>query len=315
MSKITSTGTNALTALISLIKTALGGKVDKVDGMGLSSSDFTGGEKTKLAGIAEGANKTVIVDSLTSADAASALSANQGKVLDEKIAAINTSLDGKGSGDMAKATYDADGDGVVDNAAQLGGQAPGYYAAAADVPTKVSQLTNDSAFQTADEVAAAISARVSSTYKAGGTVRRETGLPPADAEHLGMVYNIIYEFTTTASFLEGTGKNYPAGTNVAVVLTEAHPRVNVNSRTLADENGKALTLTENGTVYYIRYLDNAASSEDNGYYKTPHPNGSFTDVDFENAKLDPAQPEIAALIERGTVPAGITTTCCPASWT
>ena len=39
------------------LKALLAGKVDKADGMGLSSNDFTTAEKTKLAGIATGANK------------------------------------------------------------------------------------------------------------------------------------------------------------------------------------------------------------------------------------------------------------------
>ena len=33
----------------------------------------------------------------------------------------------------------------------------------------------------------------------------------------GYVYNVTDEFTTTASFVEGAGKKYPAGTNVAIV--------------------------------------------------------------------------------------------------
>lgn len=39
------------------LKALLAGKVDKADGMGLSSNDFTDAEKTKLSGIATGANK------------------------------------------------------------------------------------------------------------------------------------------------------------------------------------------------------------------------------------------------------------------
>ncbi len=213
MSKISNMGTSALTALISLIKN---GFVGKEEGKGLSSNDFTREFKVKLEDIEVGANKTVIVDNLTSADAASALSANQGKVLDEKIAAINTDLAGKGSGDMAKATYDPDGDGVVDNAAMLGGQAPSYYAAAADVPVKVSELTNDSNFQTAEQVTAAINTKVSSAYKAAGSTAFAS-LPAAGADHLGMVYNVTDAFTTTDAFMDGAGKTYPAGTNVAVV--------------------------------------------------------------------------------------------------
>lgn len=38
--------------------------------------------------------------------------------------------DGEGSGDMLKATYDTNGDGVVDNSAQLDGHDAGYFATA-----------------------------------------------------------------------------------------------------------------------------------------------------------------------------------------
>lgn len=41
------------------VKMKLNTKVDKVEGKGLSSNDFTSAEKTKLAGIAEGANKYI----------------------------------------------------------------------------------------------------------------------------------------------------------------------------------------------------------------------------------------------------------------
>ena len=109
------------------LKVKLAGKVDKVDGKGLSANDYTNTEKAKLAGIAEGANKTTVEDSLTSASTANALSANQGKVLDGKIKALSDNMGALGYGDMMKAAYDADNDGVVDNAAQLGGQAPSHY--------------------------------------------------------------------------------------------------------------------------------------------------------------------------------------------
>lgn len=45
------------TWLISKVKTLLSGKVDAVEGKGLSSNDYTAAEKQKLAGIATGANK------------------------------------------------------------------------------------------------------------------------------------------------------------------------------------------------------------------------------------------------------------------
>lgn len=43
-----------------VISVDLSGKVDKVEGKGLSTNDFTTAEKTKLAGVAEGANKYVL---------------------------------------------------------------------------------------------------------------------------------------------------------------------------------------------------------------------------------------------------------------
>jgi len=95
MAKIDNFGTGGLTALIGLIKGGLGSKVDKAEGKGLSANDYTTDEKTKLAGIAEGADKTVIVDSLASTDTDSALSANQGKVLDDKITAVSDEVKAK----------------------------------------------------------------------------------------------------------------------------------------------------------------------------------------------------------------------------
>lgn len=50
------------------------------------------------------------------------------------------------SGYMLKETYDTDGDGVVDDAEKLGGIAASEYAKKTDVPTKTSELTNDSGF-------------------------------------------------------------------------------------------------------------------------------------------------------------------------
>ena len=60
-------------------------RVEKVGGKGLSTNDYTTGEKNKLAGIAAEANKTIIVDDLTTDDDAKALSAKQGKALKDDL--------------------------------------------------------------------------------------------------------------------------------------------------------------------------------------------------------------------------------------
>lgn len=64
------------------------GKVDKVEGKGLSSNDFTNVYKTKLDGIAAQANKTIVDNSLTSTSTTNALAAAQGKALKDLIDAL-----------------------------------------------------------------------------------------------------------------------------------------------------------------------------------------------------------------------------------
>ena len=51
-------------------------------------------------------------------------------------ATINDGADGSGAGDMVRATYDANENGIVDDAERLGGQLPSYYAKASDLAAK-----------------------------------------------------------------------------------------------------------------------------------------------------------------------------------
>lgn len=114
------------------------------------------------------------------------------------------------------------------------------YAEKAELPTKVSDLTNDTGFQTAADVETAIEGKadkattaagygiadvytkdeldgkISSVYKPGGSVAF-SALPVADEAHLGFVYNVTDKFTATDAFVEGAGGKHPAGTNVVIV--------------------------------------------------------------------------------------------------
>ena len=139
---------------ISGLENALATKVDKEDGKGLSTNDYTteektklfniaenannyvhptshaasmitedsthkfitDEEKTKLAGIETNANKTTVVDNLKSDSSTYALSANQGKLLKASIDNITTDIGNLGGGDMMKAMYDMDDNGKVDKA-------------------------------------------------------------------------------------------------------------------------------------------------------------------------------------------------------
>ena len=59
------------------------------------------------------------------------------------IATINDGVDGTGAGDMRMATYDTDGNGVVDDSEKLGGVAASEYALKTDIPTYTMSATDD----------------------------------------------------------------------------------------------------------------------------------------------------------------------------
>lgn len=88
------------------------------------------------------------------------------------------------------------------------------------VPTISTDITADASSNTktasAKAVADYVSGRISSVYKASGSVAFAS-LPTPAAGVLGNVYNVTDAFTTSASFVEGAGKDYPAGTNVTIV--------------------------------------------------------------------------------------------------
>ena len=70
--------------------------------------------------------------------------------------------------------------------------------------------------QSGTAVKEAIDAAISSTYKAAGSVAF-ANLPTLGSTYEGNVYNVSDAFTTTADFVEGAGKSYPAGTNVVCI--------------------------------------------------------------------------------------------------
>lgn len=58
-------------------------------------------------------------------------------------ATINDGADGSGTGDMVRATYDANENGIVDDAEKLGGQLPEHYASVDDLAEKASLPVSD----------------------------------------------------------------------------------------------------------------------------------------------------------------------------
>ena len=173
----------ALTITNKAVNIDLSGKVDKVDGKGLSTNDYTTEEKTKLAGIATGANKTIINNTLTSTSSTEALAAAQGKALNDKITSINTTLGDLNNDAMLKSVYDTDGDGIVDNAEKVNG-----HTVASDVPanakftdttyipatTATNGLMSSGDKSKLDGIAAGAQVNVIETIKVNGTAQTVT---------------------------------------------------------------------------------------------------------------------------------------------
>ena len=58
---------------------------------------------------------------------------------------------------------------------------------------------------------------ISAVYKPGGNKASVEELGTPSKDNLGFVYNMTAKFTTDNKFVEGSGNEYPAGTNVVVI--------------------------------------------------------------------------------------------------
>lgn len=114
------------------LKLLLAGKVDKVEGKGLSTNDFSNEAMTKLNGIQEGATKTIVDTALNT----QSTNPVQNKVVAEKLNEIVT----QGGEPNTIETVKVNGQELTPDSAK---------AVDVIVPTKVSQLSNDSGFLTA----------------------------------------------------------------------------------------------------------------------------------------------------------------------
>lgn len=200
--------------------------VVKEDGKGLSTNDYTTADKTKLAGIDEGANKTTVDDALS----ATSLNPVQNKVV---ASALNDKIDASKIG-AASGVASLDGSGKVPTAQlpTIDAATVNGHSVASDVPENAkftdttytvattsadgllskADKTKLDATLTATEVESKINTAVSGIYKVKGTVAFAS--LPASGNTVGDVYNVSDAFTTSASFVEGSGKSYPTGTNV-----------------------------------------------------------------------------------------------------
>ena len=231
------------------VKNALSGKVDKVDGKGLSTNDYTSAEKTKLSGIATGAQANVLegiqkngntvtitnkIANITVPTATSDLTNDSGFItsadVPEGAAASTTTPKMNGTAAVGTETAFARGDhihptdtsraaasdvtslttrvGDLETAVGTGGSVDSKIATAiggldssitatsnqaisavtitdgkitasskVTIPTNNNQLTNGAGYQTASDVATAISSAMTTVMNYKGTKAAVANLP------------------------------------------------------------------------------------------------------------------------------------------
>lgn len=172
----------------------------------------------------------------------SALTPDANKAVDVTVPTSTSDLtnDGDGNSPFATESYVGQNGGKID-VIKVNGTAQTITNKSVDiaVPEKVSDITNDSGYQTSAQVGTAITTALANSgnayqtesdvdakiesavvgaLKPKGTIAF-ANLPALTAANLNNMYNISDSFTTTADFVEGAGKSCPAGSNVAIVNT------------------------------------------------------------------------------------------------
>lgn len=183
-------------------------KVDKVEGKQLSTNDYSNEEKTKLAGIAAGANNYTLPSATASVLGGVTVGTNV-DVSGGKISVADATTNKKGVVQLSSATNGTSNTKAATEAA---------VKAAYDLANgKQSPATSLAGYGIADAYTKTeVDAKISSVYKPAGSAAFAS-LPTPAEDVLGNVYNVTDAFTTTADFVEGAGSKYPSGTNVVVV--------------------------------------------------------------------------------------------------
>lgn len=117
---------------------------------------------------------------------------------------------------------------VADLKTSVAGNTTNITKNAGDITTNAGNITKNAGeiaavkkdladnYDTSTKVDEKIAAKISSTYKAAGSVAF-AALPALAPAIEGNVYNISDEFTTNADFVEAAGTKYPAGTNIVCI--------------------------------------------------------------------------------------------------
>lgn len=191
---------------------------------------------------------------------------------------------------------------------------------ASNISTNTSSINAEvsRATQAESDIRDYVDQKIATTYKPSGSIYF-ADLPALAESRLGHVYNIKDDFITTADFVEGAGKSYPAGTNIAIeqieeiAYTEVEPTGEENPseevwyELVNDEYVLSTDIEVDGTkTYYVRtdyalyydvpsgFIDLSHYVEDTDYATTSNagivkPDGTTITVDSDGTIHGSAQ--------------------------
>ena len=233
-------GQNALNKLMQIIKAAIDAKADKsaLDGKldktgGTMTGDLTVSGASITAKSSDGSGGAIKADKSVSAYNFLIDTGVEDKMAIFKTgdtAAAIRSTPGANYIRFAVGTPTGDNDAAtkayVDSKVAAGGATGGVTVDAEMSSTSTNPVQNKiiksyvdtkvSGLQTASQVKAAINSALTGVYTPRGSIPF-ADLPQPQEGNKGYVYNVMNDFTTTSAFLEGAGRAYSAGTNVACV--------------------------------------------------------------------------------------------------
>lgn len=167
--------------------------------------------------------------------------------------------------------------------------------------------TNFVSYANAQEIMTVIGQKFSAlggAYVAKGSIAFASLPAVRTADMVGFVYNVTDDFTTTADFIEGAGKKYPAGTNVVIVdaSTTSYDAVTpVGTENPSEEGWYELVSEE-----YVLSEDTSVNNEKTYYAKTVTASykfdvlGNFIDVDAIETRIDDVAKMITGFFDNTT---------------
>ena len=260
---------NGLIYYHSKVKALLNNKVDKVTGKGLSTNDYTTTEKDKLSGIASGAevNQNAYGKVTIGGSTYNAM-AKQDKI--EFVGGTGINISGDTSSNHIKISFDCD----------------------AEIPTKTSDLTNDSGFITNSDIATSSTpglVKISDNYgiaiNGSGTV---FGADKTYSQYSSGENNIIISKGTLENII--TGKELVSSTDYATGSKGGAVKVNTNYGLSIDSGTIKGNPTTNETTYgntdnkFIICKGTAEAFYERKSNKVTSMTSSSTDTQYPSAK-------------------------------